>query len=125
MNKQIEQLDEFTKAYLECALWTGTLDDDGSPADEKFNISDFAPEAIAQAIEECQCFQNDNKELLQQMQEYTLESAGHDFWLTMNRHGTGFWDRGLGTIGTKLTDAAHIWGSADIYVGDDGKLYIS
>lgn len=39
--------------------------------------------------------------------------AGHDFWLTRQRHGTGFWDRGLGELGDRLTDAAHSYGSAD------------
>ena len=34
----------------------------------------------------------------------SAELAGHDFALTRNGHGTGFWDRGLGAIGDMLTD---------------------
>jgi hypothetical protein len=30
---------------------------------------------------------------------------GHDLWLTSCGHGTGFWDRGLGDLGDRLTDA--------------------
>jgi hypothetical protein len=52
------------------------------------------------------------------------EAAGIDFWLTRNRHGAGFWDRGLGNLGTRLTDAAQAFGECDLYVGDDGKLYL-
>jgi hypothetical protein len=31
-----------------------------------------------------------------------MEQAGIDFWLTRNRHGAGYWDRGLGITGDKL-----------------------
>lgn len=36
--------------------------------------------------------------------------AGHDFWLTRGGHGTGFWDRGLGELGDRLSDAAQAYG---------------
>lgn len=35
----------------------------------------------------------------------TAAHAGHDFILTANHHGAGFWDRGLGDAGDKLTEA--------------------
>lgn len=45
--------------------------------------------------------------------------AGHDFWLTRSRHGTGFWDRGLGELGDRLTEAAHGYGSPDDHIPYD------
>ena len=33
----------------------------------------------------------------------TFESLGIDFWLTRNGHGAGFWDRGLGSLGDRIT----------------------
>lgn len=39
--------------------------------------------------------------------------AGHDLWLTRSGHGTGFWDRGLGELGDRLTEAAKSYGSPD------------
>jgi len=51
------------------------------------------------------------------------EQLGHDLWLTRNRHGAGFWDRGLGEIGDKLTELAHSYGGVTLYIGDDGKIY--
>lgn len=51
-----------------------------------------------------------------------VRSAGsfiHDYWLTRNHHGAGFWDRGLGDLGDRLTEAAqqdgdyHVWESLD------------
>ena len=41
----------------------------------------------------------------------SAELAGHDFALTRNGHGTGFWDRGLGAIGDMLTDACKPYGA--------------
>ena len=38
---------------------------------------------------------------------------GHDFILTRNGHGTGFWDRGLGEIGDRLTKWAKTFGSIE------------
>ena len=42
------------------------------------------------------------------------ELAGHDFALTRNGHGAGFWDRGLGKIGDMLTDACKPYGSHSV-----------
>lgn len=39
---------------------------------------------------------------------------GHDFALTRNGHGAGFWDRGYGDVGHILTDAAKAYGEATI-----------
>lgn len=49
---------------------------------------------------------------------------GHDLVLTANHHGAGFWDRGLGDRGQRLTDAAHPHGSIDAYLGADRFLHI-
>jgi hypothetical protein len=54
---------------------------------------------------------------------WTAEQAGHDFWLTRNRHGAGFWDRGHGAEGADLTQHAKSFGDCDLYVGDDGGIY--
>lgn len=52
------------------------------------------------------------------------ERIGHDLWLTMNRHGAGFWDRDLQKTGERLTDAAHLAGEKYVYIGDDKLLWI-
>lgn len=49
----------------------------------------------------------------------TPESLGQDFWLTRNHHGAGYWDRGYGDLGDRLTDAANFHGAVDIYVNND------
>lgn len=45
----------------------------------------------------------------------TGEQVGHDLYLTAVGHGAGFWDRGLGELGERLTTASkgyglnHVW----------------
>jgi hypothetical protein len=77
---------------------------------------------------DCSAFMEENGALIAQalaVDGYSIEQAGHDFWLTRNRHGAGFWDRGLGEVGDKLTEAAHSEGGVDLYVGDDDLVHAS
>jgi hypothetical protein len=127
------QIDEFTNGYLGCALWSST-DDNDTPLDSGHTVDDLAPDAIAKAVEDCERFQRENASLLETAYgEYahygnhhgTAESrAGHDFWLTRNGHGAGFWDGDLPKSGDSLTAAAKQYGESSPYVGDDGLIYL-
>src|SRR4051812_9631888 len=101
------KLDGFTRAYVECALWSST-DDDGSPLDDRYGPEDIAPEALASMAEDCRQFQAAHRHLY--AGGWTDERAGHDFWLTRNGHGAGFWDRYYdgpnADAGDALADAA-------------------
>lgn len=52
-------------------------------------------------------------------------AAAHDFILTRNHHGTGFWEPGrwCAPWDRKLTKLAHSFGSLCAYVGNDGMIY--
>jgi hypothetical protein len=51
---------------------------------------------------------------------------GHDFTLTANHHGAGFWDRGERTgAAERLTEASHPYGSIGLERGDDGNVYVT
>lgn len=117
------KLDKFTLAYIECALWSSYDNSDssgGNPLDSNYSIKDIAPETMKKIKEDCKKFQSDNLEDIQD----NLEGAGHDFWLTRNCHGAGFWDGDWPTsIGIHLTNKSHAFGECDLYVGDDGKIY--
>lgn len=41
---------------------------------------------------------------------------GHDFALTRNHHGAGFWDRGYSQHGDKLTKIAATYGEAEVWL---------
>lgn len=66
--------------------------------------------------------------------DYSDERFGHDFWLTRNGHGAGFWDRKElagdivnkthgDSLGDALTKIAEKAGACELYVGDDGMVY--
>lgn len=112
-------MDTFTRAYVEAALWSST-DEHGEPLDAVCTVDDVAPDTLAQMVEDCKDFQAAHTDDIAS----NLERAGHDFWLTRNRHGAGFWDGEWPTdIGRRLTDAAHAYGSVELYVGDNGFIY--
>jgi hypothetical protein len=106
--------------YLDCALWSSTGDDD-QPRDV-LGVEAIAPETRKQMRTDLTNFVLQNQALLKAsgLQDTQI---GHDFWLTRNGHGAGFWDRGLGKVGDQLTAACKAFGSVDLYVGDDGKIY--
>lgn len=118
-------MDEFTAAYIQAALWTST-DDDDEQLEDNYGHEDLSQDALASIKADCRDFQEANGVPVYG-NERDASQAGHDFWLTRNGHGTGFWDRdGLSDEDKKkYTAAAKSYGTSDIYVGDDGKLYVS
>jgi hypothetical protein len=109
-----------TKHYLIAALWSST-DEHGEPLDAVYSLDDIAPEAQAKALEDCADFIQSCGEALEALNP---EQVGHDFWLTRNHHGTGFWDRGLGALGDHLTKMAQAYSECDAVIGDDGLIYL-
>ena len=112
---------EFVDAYLEAALWS-TLDDHGIPFDKDFSIKDFSDKAVQKAVDDSNSFIKKNKKDLK-ASGGNMEQHGHDFWLTRNGHGAGFWDRGYGKVGYRLTDAAHKYGELNIEKDAHGELH--
>ena len=51
-----------------------------------------------------------------------MAHAGHDFALTRNRHGVGFWDGDWPVYGDLLTKLAHSFGEIELYVSDEGEI---
>lgn len=118
----IPGLSEFFTQYMDTALWSST-DEEGEPLDDQYTVDDLSPQAVASMREDCQDFLTSNRRLIPEGEE---SQAGHDFWLTRNRHGAGFWDGDWPEgDGRALTDAAHAYGECNLYVGDDGRIYLS
>lgn len=109
-----EDLDTMLASYIECALWSSTDNADdsgGSPLDDNYGEEDILRATYREMRADCKSFGESNEADISDWSQ-----AGHDFWLTRNRHGAGFWDRGLGEAGERLTKAAHVYGSVDLYV---------
>lgn len=111
-------MNKFTQAYIEAALWSST-DDTDTPLNKRFSIKDISQECLEQMIKDCEDFQSKYNHLI----SCDEERAGHDFWLTRNRRGAGFWDGDWPEHGRMLTEASHAYGEVNLYVGDDNKIY--
>ncbi len=76
---------EFIAAYIEALIWTDTGEID-QPSVEAELDPDFERESII----DCLAFYS---RISCYLSTDNIAQAGHDFWLTRNGHGTGFWDR--------------------------------
>ncbi len=130
----MDDFEKFYRGYVTAALWSTTDDDDTGSNSllDNYDPSDLSQEAAEEMKADCKAFMEENEELLlQALPLYNVtdgssdwDYAGHDFWLTRNGHGVGFWDRGFGDLGDKLTDACKEYSEVYIYAGDDDKIYV-
>lgn len=127
--KAFKALDYFTQGYIEAMFFTECTPDNSELEDATFE--DLSTEAMARIAADCDNFQRACVDLLDAACalgdspdiNYDMLRAGNDFWYDRNGHGLGFWDRDLGDVGDKLSDATNAYGPTDLYRGDDGKLY--
>lgn len=117
----MEETEEFFAAYKECALWSSIDERTGLPLDESYGEESLSLQAQSEMAQECEDFVGDN---LEDLAGLDAKQAGHDFWLTRNRHGAGFWDRGLGEVGERLAVAARAFGSCTLCVDEDDEIFI-
>lgn len=118
-------MDRFTEAYLEAAVWTLSEEDAHGSLTPNTAAS---IEVFTRAAADCARFQSENAAALEAVDALgvlgdTWASAGHDFWLTRNGHGAGFWDGDWPEpYAAQLTAAAKAFGEITLYAGDDGRL---
>ncbi len=107
----VDSLDAFTRAYVEAALWSTNDESDergGEPMDSNYDAWDISPGTLAEMSADCAKFQAENAA---DLAHRDAGQGGHDFWLTRNHHGCGFWDGDWPEeAGERLTDAAKVCG---------------
>lgn len=108
-------------AYVEAALWSST-DDDGRPLDDAYSIEDIDETTLHEMMADCGSFIAKCNSKGIPLDEYDKQRAGHDFWLTRNDYGAGFWDGDWEEpIAGALTKIAESFGPYDLQV-DDGVI---
>lgn len=128
------QLDNFTLAYIEAALWSTNDESDeagGEPLDENYSLDDIHPDTLVKIKADCASFQIQCSHMFtishykgRQREASGTEHAGHDFWLTRNGHGAGFFDGDWTIAAEMLMDrVSEEFGPFDLYVGDDGMIH--
>ncbi len=88
----------FFKAYLEALQFT-----EDSPGD-------LTPTFYRDCLIDCLAFY---RRVECYLKPNDIACAGHDFWLTRNRHGAGFWDGDWPTYGELFTTIAESFGEVD------------
>jgi hypothetical protein len=125
-------VEDVVKGYTEALLWSNTYhyvipSDDESMEPEleqygsahlEFDLDDFSADdqyEIRQMVREfVESNAVDYRDYLNGMARFAYlpdEMFGHDLLLTRSGHGAGFWDRGLGELGDRLSEAARAYGS--------------
>lgn len=101
--------EQFLHGYLECALWAECLEG-----------KTFAVEAAWKLYDDARNFWGMYHDYI----EVNASQAGHNFWLSRNGHGAGYfdghWPEKTETI---LMEGCNKFGGCDLYVGDDGLVY--
>jgi len=118
---------QYTKPCPKCH-GTGRVSE---PLDRNYSASDIAEETLTRMREDCEQFQSANEDLLEgyyaelPASEWgPVAQGGHDFWLSRNGHGAGFFNRGVSQdIADELQDKGRAYREFDLYVGDDGLVY--
>ena len=124
MNIDRFNVTELTDIYLDTLLWSSAVGEDG---DESADAYEPALGLIVSSREDVKDFLAAAGDLIdvagRVIKGYNAVSAMHDFALTRNGHGAGFWDRGLGAVGEELTAIAKGFGSHEVYLGDDNLIH--
>jgi len=104
---------DFLEGYFDAAEWLWP--EDGEDAFDRSKVRGWSAAAKRSMIADCRDFYRANKVDLAAYAEaadHGMSGAGHDFFLTREGHGAGFWDRGLGELGERLASAARSHGTA-------------
>ena len=111
----------------------------GEPLEDNYSIADFDEESLKKLYSEYQQFIAIAEEKITEkigenwdciddfydVQQPALNQTEHDYVLTRNRHGAGFWDGDYQEHGDALTALARPYGEVNLYLGDDGRIYQS
>jgi len=133
------QINTITKHYLIALLWTAPGNDDCENPGDDIELGDLSPEIwndaeydVIKFVESCgdlftQAMQCYDAGYGQHHDAGSAEAAfGHDYALTRNGHGAGFWDRadeGLPReLGDKLTELCE-YSECNLMIESDGSIY--
>jgi hypothetical protein len=115
-------LETLAQHFIIAALWS-SVDDDGTPLDDsRWSLVRKDRDTLTNLAKD---WGRKHAALLLELEGVASETgygshpdcgsvspiyaaAGHDLWLTSQGHGVGFWDRGLGELGDRLSKAARL-----------------
>ena len=120
----------FLEGYLECLLWSTVVPEDergtlGAEHWDGTGLDWHARSLRAHTVQVFDFFRSQQTDLRSAVEQgHGWENLGHDFCLTRGGHGAGFWDRGLGVLGDRLTEASEPYGDVYLYATARGRIGI-
>lgn len=118
-----ENLSAFIAGYVEALLWSSVVEQDGETVNaDNFPLSTAGADRCAA---DCLAFCNANGAFVARaVGLYGASQAGHDFALTRNGHGAGYWDSEElpEDLRQHLTSAAQAAGEANLWLNDDEEI---
>ncbi len=126
-----ERVADAVSGYVTALLWCSAYMEDESgeivPADAAhltYTLDDFSADdqtaIVADVYAMIAGHAESERDFLAYCDTRSAEEFGHDFALTRNGHGAGFWDRGLGALGDRLTAMSKPYGESSVDVSEDG-----
>lgn len=125
----------FLKGYITALLWSETdnsTPSGGEPLDKNYDSSDIDVQSLEKIKRDCDDFVKNNESNIELAYGTNIEHAGHDFILSRNGHGTGFFDHdnpdndpAIEKALNELQATARKMGECNAYVGDDGKIHVT
>ena len=139
VNVDDRDIDLILRGYVHAATWADlVVEREGEPdnPDMGSEAYEFGPDDVVDADlsklrEYIEDFAEANWALIEAYCEHPAtynsdggdipECVGHDLYLTSAGPGAGFWDRGLGELGDKLTEASKHYGVNMVWLDVDGE----
>lgn len=109
----------FSDGYIEAALWAERPDGDEG---EAWDCATLAPQTHEALLSDAVNFWNANRDAIADYPDGEAQ-AGRDFWFTRRGHGVGYWEH-ADSASQALDKAAQAAGDCELYVGDDGLIYM-
>ena len=108
-------IDTVAKQYVKAAIWT-TRDEDDEPIDSDTEIDQRSLALMREHVYDfLAMIARERPSDVWPEVALNPRQTGHDFWLTRNHHGAGFWDGDWpGTTGGWLTEQAHVYGESEL-----------
>lgn len=124
-----------TEQALVTLLWStpDVSSEDFLLLDESYTVDDLSIEDVYRLEQDVSAFLEENVDDLTAAgyvpDQQGSEDVGHDYVLTRNYHGAGFWEAGppgtdADAAGERLTVAAHEKSELHVEPGDDGRLHM-
>jgi len=118
-----ENIKQFKDGFIECALWSShdIVDGEERYLDE-FVITDQGHLYLEKMASD---WFKEHESLINLFVEQTqtgYSQAGHTHWLSMNGHGSGWFD--FNGEASELLNKIDVTSEVNMYVGDDGYVHV-